>query len=77
MIVPDSRFAALIQLECTGQILVALGVVEPPDWLLPCGATGGLGQINRNQASMSSGVSAPPIGCGVGEDIATDAGEPE
>lgn len=28
MIVPDSRFAALIQLECTGQILVALGVVE-------------------------------------------------
>ena len=28
MMVPDSCFAALIQLECTGQVLFALGVVE-------------------------------------------------
>ena len=28
MMVPDSCFAALIQVECTGQILFALGVVE-------------------------------------------------
>ena len=28
MMVPDSCFAALIQLECTGQDLFALGVVE-------------------------------------------------
>ncbi len=28
MMVPDSCFAAVIQVECTGQILFALGVVE-------------------------------------------------
>ena len=28
MMVPDSCFAALIQVECAGQILFVLGVVE-------------------------------------------------